>query len=507
MAQNLDKNDDVLAQAVASMDIEAEPTKPSTVSGPTGANNLVTLADLIPSTYRPNRYSHPSAMENNGAFVQIMSHNCNDAANVLGCIRLPVSDHNEVQYYLATHRREILVEAVAMLDQHFKDCQSATAVLEEDLIVDDYSLTFMVASVNENGRAFNNGRKEGGLWMLNYPSYLKVTRASFYAEEDPNLDSYQLTINAYIHLNEPHRRQRAVVKRHLEESFAKVEKNRMSREIGNKGKRSARDVSLSRAQPLDRQDTSNPGPAVQPVPELTPVPGQQQPLQPPSHQPQPATVTPPSPDQQQQLAQAPAQPPANGPSTPVVPQPTGQQIQPLMLIPVPAPPQPAPAQQPLQNGYPDNAQQPPHPPGYPQPQYQPQPQGQKYKGSPKQHRHPEQRFQSQPFQQQPFQQPFQQFQQPQQFQPPQQQFQPQQQQFAPQQQQQFPPQQQFQQQQQQYQGQQQYRPRRNNRKGPYDGSRSASAHAPRNYDNFPPMPQGTQPANPNWSGPVPVVRG
>lgn len=495
MAQKIDKNDDVLAQAVASMDIEAEPSKTPT---PPSSNNLVSLSDLIPSTYKPNRYAHPSAMENNGAFVQIMSHNCNDSANVLGCIRLPVSDPNEVQYYLATRRREILVEAVAMLDQHFKDCQSATAVLEDDLTVDDYSLTFMVASVNEAGKSFNNGRKEGGLWMLNYPSYLTFTRASFYAEENPNLDTYQLTINAYIHLNEPHRRQRAVIKKHLEDSFAKAEKTRSSREVGNKGKRPARDVSVSRAPLLDHPDTSNavinPGPPAQPTPVLSQAPEQpQQPLQSLQQPPQPPTTAPASPDQPQP-AQAPVQPPVNGPATPVVPQPVATQqaqtlvapqIQPLMSVSVPA--QQAPNQQPQPTYYQDNAQQPQqHPPGYPQPQYQHQQPNQRYQGSPQQRRRQEQ----QPFQPQPFQQqPFQQFQQ----------------------QQPFPQQPMFQQQQQfvqpQYQGQQQYRPRRSNRKGPYDGSRSASAHAPRNYNAFPPMPQGTQPANPNWSGPVPVVQG
>lgn len=474
--QKNEEHTDVLAKAVASMDIEPEPVKAASLPQP---SSTISLSDFVPSTYRPNRYSHPSLMQNNGAFIQIMSHNCNDAANVLGCLRIPYSDPNEVQYYIATHRREILVEAVAMLDQHFKDCQSAVGILEDDLTVDDYSLTFMVATINAAGMAMNQGRKEGGLWMLNYASYLEFSRASFYSEINPNLDTYQITVNAYIHLNEPHRRQRTVVKRHLEDAFTKAEKARHLQDGTGKPRKPARDPSAPRAPPMDRPDTCNPGPVVQSSPGLT------QPLTQPDQQPPPSPMqaqqpaladATAQPQQQPQMQPQQAVPPGSGSPVPVVPQPTGA---PQQMTPAQQPAQPAPQPIPPLMSQPNQmqqAQQPYYQQGYQPQHFGPNPQqNQPYSGPAQQRRRQQQAFQPQQFQQQ---------------------FQPQFQQQPFQQQPFF--------QQQQYQPS---RPRRNNRKGPYDGSRPNNAGNNMNMSGYPPMPQGTQPAANTWTGPIPVMQG
>jgi len=155
-----------------------------------------------------------SLLDNDGILIQFINTNCLDAASVIGAIRLPVRELVLFPAYLTEHKAKIKLYAVDALQRHLHDCQSPAGAGESDLGVDDFSLSFMIASVTDDCAKLNpSGRREAGLWICQYPWLARKV----------DLDSLGIVncayvVNAYVHLLDPARRRRIVLKKIKEEA-------------------------------------------------------------------------------------------------------------------------------------------------------------------------------------------------------------------------------------------------------------------------------------------------
>lgn len=180
-----------------------------------------------PSKYVNNDFAHESHFINQGAIIQVRTNQCNDAAEVIGAIRIPVSDHLDIMGYITENRPMLKDIAIGMLKSHMRACNHHISI-NEDIANEDYSESYSVASVTASASLMNaTSRNEGGMWMLMYPTYLCAQRADIL---DPRthrsiVESWQYLINLFIHLNEAGRRGTTVLRRIrlLEEEKLKAE--------------------------------------------------------------------------------------------------------------------------------------------------------------------------------------------------------------------------------------------------------------------------------------------
>jgi len=156
-------------------------------------------------------YVDASLYQQTGVVLQFVNSNQPDSATIIGGMRLKIKEIRKVPAYLAKYRQRIKMHAIATLQRHFLETQCPAGVTET-LCPDDYSISYMVASLSDAGRRLNpSGRNEGPLFYLLYPAL--VEERYLYLETDGTPSSSHV-INVYIHLNEAVRRRTAVLKRH-----------------------------------------------------------------------------------------------------------------------------------------------------------------------------------------------------------------------------------------------------------------------------------------------------
>jgi len=161
-----------------------------------------------------------SLYRNRGVILQFINHNHPDSATVIGGIRLKVEDIKKVPAYLHKYKQRVKAYAIDVLQRHILDTQCPAGV-SEAIAPDDYCLTYMIASLSENGRRLHpTGRQEGPLFYCLFPAL--VDEVYLYLEQD-GTPSTAHVINVYIHLNEASRRRTAVHKRNCEEATKKAE--------------------------------------------------------------------------------------------------------------------------------------------------------------------------------------------------------------------------------------------------------------------------------------------
>ena len=152
----------------------------------------------------------PSIYQRRGVLVQVCNTNASAHATIIGGIRLAIEDIRIVPAYLQRYRVNIKKVAIRMLNRHFHESQ-CSAGLHESLSIDDYGMTFMVATVTDEAREFNPaGRKEGPLFYCIMPEMLKPT--VFLRNQDGTYQTGHI-INLYIHLLPPHHRRVVLAKK------------------------------------------------------------------------------------------------------------------------------------------------------------------------------------------------------------------------------------------------------------------------------------------------------
>lgn len=167
------------------------------------------------SRYVNNRFAHYSHTLHQGAIIQIRTAQCNDSPEVIEAIRIPVSDPLDIQGYITEHEPSLKNIAIEALRKHMASCNHHIGAGEK-LTNDDYSMALSVATVTTQAAQINGTSKlEGGMWMLQYPSYLYAQRTDILDPRTrrPVEESWQYIVNLYIHLNIKDRRGNYVARR------------------------------------------------------------------------------------------------------------------------------------------------------------------------------------------------------------------------------------------------------------------------------------------------------
>ena len=174
----------------------------------------------IPDDELIGEFVHPSMVRHKGVMINFINHNCPDSATVIGGIRMRTGEIARVPTLLSRHYQSIKVQASHLLQKHLHRCQSTLGVTES-ITVDDFSLSFMLASVSEAGRRLHpSGRNEGPLHFCLFAGLVELVPLG-YEEDGGRLDCY--VINAYIHLLDAPRRRTAALKKIEDEKKKKVE--------------------------------------------------------------------------------------------------------------------------------------------------------------------------------------------------------------------------------------------------------------------------------------------
>lgn len=164
-------------------------------------------------------YIHPTMYQRDGIIIQFINHLGNDMGSVIGGVRIGLTEIALFPEYLVQYEGQVKAHAAAQLQRHLERSQSAVG-LGENLTVDDFSMTFMIASVTEEAALVNpNTRNEGPLWMCHFPTFTRKIQLNF-SEEEP--DSAYM-VNGYINLVHANQRRRLVAIKLQKEATQKAE--------------------------------------------------------------------------------------------------------------------------------------------------------------------------------------------------------------------------------------------------------------------------------------------
>ncbi len=205
-------------------DTSAKPTNP--VASSSASRQALTLEPFIfpaEDSYCCE-YVSSDTYNNRGAILQFINQNCADAATIIGGVRIPVGDPLMLPAYLARNRQLVKQYAVHHLTRHLVETQSAAGATE-CLSLDDYGMTFMLASISKAAKATHPlGRTEGPLLWCMYPRL--NTPVTLYTNIDGTLEKAHI-INVYVHLYDSNRRHRAIISRAVkaEEARFSMENN------------------------------------------------------------------------------------------------------------------------------------------------------------------------------------------------------------------------------------------------------------------------------------------
>lgn len=160
---------------------------------------------------------------NRGAILQFINQNCADAATIIGGVRIPVGDPLLLPAYLTRNRQLVKRYAVRHLVRHLVETQSAAGAME-CLTLDDYGMSFMLASISKAAKALHPlGRTEGPLIWCMYPRL--NSPVTLYLNHDGTLEKAHI-INVYIHLYDGNRRRNAIISRAFKADEARFSSER-----------------------------------------------------------------------------------------------------------------------------------------------------------------------------------------------------------------------------------------------------------------------------------------
>ena len=161
-----------------------------------------------------------SFLTKKGIMVQFINTNCSGCSPVFGGIRLGLSDIRKAPAYLSKYKRLIRQHAVKALTQHLQDMQSSLGA-GELINIDEFGMTFTVASVNNLGALMNPGRRqEGPLFFCHFPALVEPFVLAHEDWETGTEREAVHMINCYIHLLPNHQRRNTILHRLKEEKIA-----------------------------------------------------------------------------------------------------------------------------------------------------------------------------------------------------------------------------------------------------------------------------------------------
>ncbi len=151
-----------------------------------------------------------SHFHNKGVIINFFNPNTTAATQNIGGIRLILDDIRRIPAYLHKHRQRLRHLAVKFLDKHIRFAQCAIGAGER-LTDDDYSLTWSVASLSEEGQNVWAGkRSEGPLYFCMYD---KLTRPVHLRTFPDGTEDRAYLIHGYIALLPAGQRRTTALKR------------------------------------------------------------------------------------------------------------------------------------------------------------------------------------------------------------------------------------------------------------------------------------------------------
>ena len=164
-------------------------------------------------------YIDPTIYQKSGVLLQFCNTNASAHATIIGGIRLAVEDIRKVPAYLHRYRMNIKKIAVKALSRHLQDSQCSVG-LNESLSMEDYGMTFTVATLSQRARQLNpQGRGEGPLFYCLFPGHLDPT--ILMANADGTYQTQHI-INLYIHLLPAHHRRVVLARKITDKAEADV---------------------------------------------------------------------------------------------------------------------------------------------------------------------------------------------------------------------------------------------------------------------------------------------
>jgi hypothetical protein len=148
-----------------------------------------------------------SIFDKKGILVQFLNSNCTGSPHVFGGMRLAILDIKKVNAYLAKYKRLIIKQhAVKALMRHFSKMQ-CSARAAKTLGLNDFGMTFTVATVTRHGALLNPGkRQEGPPLFCHFPSLVDPVVLT-HTDWGTNTEGEAVhVINCYIMLPPPHAR-------------------------------------------------------------------------------------------------------------------------------------------------------------------------------------------------------------------------------------------------------------------------------------------------------------
>ena len=175
--------------------------------------NLVLTEDEISSDLVDR-----SILQKQGIIIQILNTSCaGSSAAVIGAIRINLQDVRKIPAYLSRNRRLIKQHAVRIMMRHYQDMNFGLGA-SETLHLEDFGLSFTLASVSHEGAQLNPGkRQEGPLFCCHFPTMVSPI-VLHHANWDANTVGVAVhVVNAYVNILPIHQRRNYIVTRAREE--------------------------------------------------------------------------------------------------------------------------------------------------------------------------------------------------------------------------------------------------------------------------------------------------
>ena len=161
-----------------------------------------------------------SILQKNGTIVQFINTSCAGSSSVIGGIRINLQEIRKAPAYLSRNRRLIKQHAVRALTQHYQEMNFGLGAAEA-LTLDDYGMSFTVASVTHQGALMNPGkRQEGPMFFCHFPNLVDPIVLS-HADWGVNVEGCAVHfINAYINILPQHQRRNFLIAKDKEDKAA-----------------------------------------------------------------------------------------------------------------------------------------------------------------------------------------------------------------------------------------------------------------------------------------------
>jgi hypothetical protein len=130
---------------------------------------------------------------------------------MIGGVRIQLQDISKVPQYLSKNKSIIILQwGASFLVQHFLDTQCPAAE-NERITHEDFSISFRVASLSDEGCRLNPmGRNEGPLHYCVHPGLLQPAKLGMLADGSPD-EAH--VINVYVHLLDASKRRMAIIRK------------------------------------------------------------------------------------------------------------------------------------------------------------------------------------------------------------------------------------------------------------------------------------------------------